>query len=304
MGTGVVYNPLVLPPSLMTDSLGSAQGLRPLGTLLSDSWSHFRRSLVPILIGAVIFGLILGLSQSFIGQRVTQKTGTALERLGFSQQEMQDLQRRIQAGDQAAMEEFTRKMQQVGGEQGEKLAGAMVSAYGSVLPVIGASALLIWLISLIASAYFLVLSLESGLTFQGALSKAPGLIIPFFLLSLWIMIRSFIWIPVIGIITAIILGPRFVLAPVLLAQEHKGVLESASLSFTKTQGYWGKIFGNIFVAALLAMVAVMVIGIVVGILGASSAGLLMPVFNMLATAFLMIFSVRLSQTILQHPRNT
>jgi len=273
----------------------------PLGTLLSDSWSSFRRALMPILIGAVIFGLILGISQSFLGQRVAQKTGSALEDLGFNQQDLQDLQQRIQAGDQAAVEEFQRKMQEVTGAQGEKLPGAVASMYGTLLPVMGASMLLMWVVSLIASAYFLVLSLEEGLTFQTALQRAPGLIIPLFLLSLWVMIRSFIWIPFIGIITAIILGPRFMLAPVLLAKEHKGVLESASLSYAKTQGYWGKIVGNGIVASLLAMVAIMVIGIIVSILGASTAVLVMPMLNMLVTAFLTIFVVKLSQTVLANP---
>ncbi len=274
----------------------------PLGQLLSDSWSSFRRALMPIVVGAVIFGLILGVAQSFVGQRMVQKTGSALEGLGFDQQQMQDLQRRIQEGDQAALEEFSQQMQQLGGEQGEAVSGALVSMYKGLLPAIGASMLIMWVISLIASAYFLLIALNDKLTFQAALTKTPGLIIPLFLLSLWIMIRSFIWIPLLGIILAIILGPRFVCAPVLLVRDRKGVLESASMSYAKTSGYWGKIFGNTFVAAVCAMIAVMVLGMVVGILGMRVSGILMPMVNMLSTAFITIFVVRLSSTVLSNAR--
>ncbi|MDO8469264.1 MAG: hypothetical protein Q7S29_05930 [Candidatus Peribacter sp.] len=274
----------------------------PLGQLLTDSWSSFRRALMPIVVGAVIFGLILGIGQSFIGQRIVQKTGSALEGLGFDQQQMEDLQRRIQAGDQAAMDEFAQKMQQLGGEQGDAVSGAVLSMYKGLLPSLGASMLIMWVISLIASAYFLLIALDGKLTFQAALARTPGLIIPLFLLSLWIMIRSFIWIPILGIILAIVLGPRFVCAPVLLVRDHKGILESASLSYAKTSGYWGKIFGNTFVAALCAMIAVMVLGIVVGILGMRVSGILMPMVNMLSTAFITIFVVRLSTTVLSNAK--
>lgn len=256
---------------------------------------------MPLVVGAVIFGLILGISQSFVGQRVVQKTGSALEGLGFNQQQLEDLQRRMQAGDQAAIDEFSQRMQQLGGAQGDKVSGAVLSMYKGLLPVLGASMLIMWVISLIASAYFLLVALNDKLTFQAALAGTPRLIIPLFLLSLWIMIRSFIWIPILGIILAIVLGPRFVLAPVLLARDHKGVLESASMSYAKTSGFWGKIFGNIFVAALCAMIALMVVGIVVGFLGVSVAAILMPMVNMLATAFLTIFVVKLALTILSNP---
>lgn len=256
---------------------------------------------MPIVVGAVVFGLLLGIGQSFIGQRVTQKAGSVFEGLGFDQQQMQDLQQRIQAGDQAAMNEFAQKMEQLGGAQGEAVSGAVLSMYKGLLPVIGASMLIMWLISLIASAYFLLIGLNDKLTFQSALARTPGLIIPLFLLSLWVLIRSFFWIPALGIILAIILGPRFILAPVFIVRDHKGVLESASMSYANTSGFWGKIFGNVFVAAIVILVAQMVLGFVLGFFGMRISGILMPMVQMLATAFLTIFVVKLAVTIQQNP---
>ncbi|OIO55514.1 hypothetical protein AUJ46_00920 [Candidatus Peregrinibacteria bacterium CG1_02_54_53] len=269
-----------------------------LGTLLTDSWGSFRRALTPILVGAVLFGLVMAIGQSFVGQRVAQKAGSVFENMGFDPQQMQELQQRIQMGDEAAMNELAQQMEKLGGSEGEAMAGAVGSMYTSLLPMLGASMLIMWVISLIASAYFLLIGLNDKITFQAARARTPGLIIPLFLLSLWVMIRSFIWIPIIGIIIAIILGPRFVCAPLLLVRDHKGVLESASMSYAKTRGFWGKIFGNIFVAALCAMIAFMVLGFVVGFFGMGAASILMPMVNMLATAFLTIFVVKLGTTIL------
>lgn len=50
------------------------------------------------------------------------------------------------------------------------------------------------------------------------------------------------------------------------------------------------------------MIAVMVLGMIISLLGYGIAGILMPMINMLATAFLTVFVVRLSTTILSNAR--
>ncbi|MDD3897218.1 MAG: hypothetical protein PHU04_05295 [Candidatus Peribacteraceae bacterium] len=276
----------------------------PLGTLLGDSWSSFRRVFVTLLVGAVVFGLLLGVGQSLVGQRVAQQADSTLGGLGIDMQQMQDLQQRMQAGDEAAFNEFAGAMQQFGGseEQQEMLTGAIFSMYKKLLPMMGVSMLLMCVISLIASAYFLLIALNEKVTFQEALAGAPRLIIPLFLLSLWIFLRTFMWIPFIGIITVIILGPRFALSPVLLVRDHKGVLESAKLSYEKTKGFWGKILGNMIVVSIVLFIAQLLAGFVLSLLGMRIAGLLLPVAQMLMTAFITIFIVKLALTVEQNPR--
>ena len=101
----------------------------------------------------------------------------------------------------------------------------------------------------------------------------------------------------IGLITLIILGPRFVLSPVLLVQEGKGVFDSAKISYKKTSGYWGKIFGNMFVAALIAIVVSVVLNMALILVPFSMV--LGAIVMQAITAFMVVFVTKLSLGILQ-----
>ncbi|MDD5751660.1 MAG: hypothetical protein PHS73_04040 [Candidatus Peribacteraceae bacterium] len=272
----------------------------PLGALLSGSWAQFRRGIVPIIIGAVVFGLLLGIGQSFMGRRVQESAGTAFQQFGIDLQEMQALQQRMEQGDEAAVEEFTQRMQDLQ-ERGPAFAAQGAGmVFARMAPYLGVSVLVSILISIIAGAYFLVLALDEKLDYSKAAKRGVGVILPLFLLWLWVVIRSFVWIPVLGIILAIILLPRFIVAPVLVVRDGKGVLESASRSYVLTRGYWGKIFGNGLVAGICACIAMLVVAFLLGIFGSAGA-MLLPVANMLATAFMTIFVVQLALTVEAHP---
>ncbi len=272
----------------------------PLGALLSGSWVQFRRGIVPIVIGAVVFGLILGIGQSFVGKGIQESAGSALQQFGIDAQELQALQKRMEQGDEAAVQEFTQRMQDL------QQRGPAVAAQGAGLvfarmaPFLGLSVLVSIIISIFAGAYFLLLALDEKLDYIKAAKGEIGVIIPLFLLWLWVLIRSFVWIPIIGFIFAFVLLPRFLTAPILLVRDRKGVLESATKSYEQTRGFWGKIVGNGIVAGICVFVAVFLVGIILGMFGSAGA-LLMPVVSMLATAFMTIFSVKLALTIQANP---
>lgn len=279
------------PPFFMTT---------PLGALLSSSWVQFRRGIVPIVIGAVVFGLLLGVGQSLLGKRVQQSAGTALQQFGIDVQEMQALQKRMEQGDEAAVQEFTQRMQDLQDRGPAVAAQGAGMIFARVAPFLGLSVLVSMIITILASAYFLVLALDEKLDYAKAAKGGVSVVVPLFLLWLWVVIRSFVWIPIIGFIFAFVLLPRFLTAPVLLVRDRKGVLESVSRSYEQTQGYWGKIVGNGFVAVICLFVAMFVVGMILAMFGAAGS-LLMPVASMLAAAFMLIFTVKLALTIQANP---
>src|SRR3990167_7365833 len=162
--------------------------------------------------------------------------------------------------------------------------------------------LLLWLVSIVifilSSTYYLLVALKQAKDFGALFKQSFQLFLPMLGLHVWVFLRTFAWVPFIGLITLIILGPRFVLSPVLLVQEGKGVFDSAKISYKKTSGYWGKIFGNMFVAGLLVALAIMVLSMALFITG-PLALLLIPILSQVMCAFLIVFMTKLSLGILQ-----
>jgi hypothetical protein len=288
----------------------------PLGSLLSQSWSQFRASLTPILIGAVVFGTVMAVMQMYVQQDVQRSAGTLMEGMGIDPVRMEELGRLAEAGDEAALQEMMAGLdtvtQQLEGmteeEQAAFMGRQLFGAFSDMLPALSVVVLLSMLVGIIAWTYFAVLALKGTLDPMMIARQTPGLIFPMIGLSIWVILRSFIWIPIIGIIPAVILLPRFVAAIVYLVRDGKGVLESARLSYGATAGYWGKIWSDWIVLGILLLVVAMVVNIVIGIVAALSHSLVgiwgTSVVQQLLSAFAILFSVKLALTIMENPRTT
>lgn len=292
-----------------TPSTQQASGPAPLGRLLSESFAYYKAHWQSLAVGAVIFGVVTGL----VGASVATHAGTAvmqgMDQMGIDTDRMQQLADRMEQGDEAAMDELEEMLagqfEGMSDEQiANRMAGPMRGMVGKVAPAFGAAALIGWIISMLAYAYYALVAVE-GKDVNGTFSRATRVMLPLFGLSLWTMLRTFIWIPVLGLIPAIILGPRFVAGPLLFLTEGKGVTASVSESYRRTRGYWGKIVGNVIVAALVGGLALAVANMVLGILLGALPLVLVVAAKIAAqflSAWMAVFSVRLSQTVLQHPR--
>lgn len=274
-----------------------------LGTLLQGSWSYCKSVKKPVLIASLIFGVLLFGMQTVI----SQKTNDTIEQRFGDIDQMQELVERIEAGDEAALQEMMMQMGMMGegGEiDPEKMEDIAIEMMGSVLPLFGAFFFGMMLLTLVSSVFYLVLALEGSQDVIVTARKVPSLILPLLGVWIWSFLRSFAWIPFIGVILAIIIGPRFVMSSVILVKEQKGVMESVRLSYERSRGYWGKIVGNCIVSALVVMIAVMVLSIAIGMIGTMSmvaAGIAGATLQSASTAFATIFIVRLSNTIMSNP---
>lgn len=152
---------------------------------------------------------------------------------------------------------------------------------------------------IVASITPVVIAVEKTPFALRAIKRSCTFMVRSILLSLWICLRSFVWVSIIGvvliflqpaqqgmallgwllvaggIVAAIALMPRFWFALILLLRDNKPVLVCASESFRKTGGYWGKIFGN-----LLLLTAVFFgVSAAVFIVGAALAGIVFFVYS-------------------------
>ncbi len=280
-------------------------GPTPLGQLLSESFSYYKAHFVTLAVGAVIFGVLLGLLGAYSASKVAGTMDDVMGGMGLDMQKMEELSARMEAGDEAAVAELeTLIAGGVGNMKPEQMGMQMMSSFKRVMPFVGLTGLLSLLLSFVAHAFYVLVAVE-GKDVSGTFSRAKSVWLPLIGVSLWSFLRSFAWIPLIGIIPAIILGPRFVAAPLIYLTEGKGVMASVSSSYARTRGYWPKIIGNIIVAALIMIVASIVVGIVLGMVLPMMSPVTIvvkQVVSQIMMAFVVVFVVRLSHTVLQNPR--
>ena len=139
-----------------------------------------------------------------------------------------------------------------------------------------------------------------------ALRHAVRLLLPLMGVNIWSVLRSFAWIPLLGLIPAIILGPRFFLSSLILIQEHKGIRESVRESYRRTKGYWWKIFGNTLIVPFCMWLGLLFMFRFTFFLSTMTGSLYSLVITLhVATQFILAYGIiylaRLGLSILQHP---
>ncbi len=266
-----------------------------LSPLLSRSWQVFQKRLVPIVVIAVVLGGIMGIAQTRMAKTVSGSIAQISQNMNADK--LKELTTRMQNGDQAAQQEFTQLMQQglANGKAG-LLFGSMAKAFtGSIILAV---------LFGVVSQILLLLLVVSDASAMEALRKTPSIIFPLLGLHIWIFLRTFLWIPIIGIIPAIILGPRFIASPVILVTEGKGVMQSASESYARTAGLWGKIVGNMIVAALCAGLVSWAASLVLGLFLGSLMSYLSPIISSLTSSYTFVFGTILGLALARHVAHT
>jgi len=130
-------------------------------TLLQKSWTYFAGHIKPILIAAVVFGIILHFAQASLAHKTM---GSMEDRLGsLDTVKMEELSERIENGDEQAFQEM---MMELGvlGESGEiyeeKMQGMAVEFMTKLLPSIGVFTIVMMVLSLISFTYFSILAVD------------------------------------------------------------------------------------------------------------------------------------------------
>lgn len=274
----------------MTDSFG---------TLFKASLSSFKAHFVTIAAGAVIFGgLMYGSQLLFQNQASSVGMGNPMMNMDYEQ-----LEEIAESGDVDAMAEFMEQSGMAGmlddsGMPTQQMEDMSMAFVRDLLPLLAAFMLVNILLSVIAGTYYLLIGTGANV------SLTPKYLLPVLGLWVWMFIRSFAWIPFIGVIFAIVILPRLMLAPVILVKEGKGVFASVRESNERSRGYWGKIVGNILLAIICVWFVMAIVGVVSSMVSMQVYIGAIQLVNQLATAFLTIFAVRLAETVMANPLQT
>lgn len=145
----------------------------------------------------------------------------------------------------------------------------MGTAGAIVLPALALGTLLSFIHFIAALLYFSIGTMEDAGTGK-TLRRSLVLLIPMFGLSIWAFFRSKAWLALLaivvhvigkagdfyignlsfwlliaGVLAFFILMPRFMLSPVFLIREKKGISEAAQASFERTEQSWKMILLNV-----------------------------------------------------------
>ncbi len=102
----------------------------------------------------------------------------------------------------------------------------------------------------IAAVFFLLLFTGGSQSAYESARRLPGAVISMISLLFWVLLRSLIWIPIVGPALAIYMLPRLMLAPIFLASGEAGVRESVRLSMKRTSGHWLSVFVKLLLIGL------------------------------------------------------
>lgn len=297
--------------------------LQPLGALLTSALAFVKQYQKPVLMGIVFFGTLYTLIGGTVMHRTASGVDEMMQEIGMDTQKMQELTQRIQNGDEDAVTEMQELLTNSVGSMDHGISNAMKhQMIGRFAPLIGISGLIGGIIAVFAHAYFLLFALSPTQDAMAILRRTPKLFFPLLCVWMWMVLRSFIWVPIVVIIfpviglflfwisiipviiVSIILFPRFFLAPVILLKEKKGIMESVSVSYERTSGYWGKIVGNCIVAGLCVAFTGLVAGMVAGIVSmiVPIAGIwLQELIKVALSVYMVVFGVHLATTLMAHP---
>jgi hypothetical protein len=264
--------------------------------LIRETFSSCRRNWVPILFAALIMGTVSFFAQKALQSKADFAVREGLMGVGIPPERYEDLNKRMEEGDDNAFNEMLEELNRVAGEldamgEQELQAFAMTQQYritGKILPVFGIFTILWFFIGLVSYSFFLILSVHPRSEPLLVVRETAAKIIPLLGLSLWIMLRSFLWIPVIGIVIAFFLMPRFLFSGVILLQEEVGVLESARRSYERTRGHWLAIIGTLL-ALTICLWVILLGAYFVSFFTGPLAGLLMAVCGQLVVGFVTVF---------------
>lgn len=166
---------------------------------------------------------------------------------------------------------------------------AMVIAYiAGIAPWSSLSFALIGAIFFVAGTFFLTLAVAGRQSAYEVSKRLPKSIFSMIGLCFWVLVRSFIWIPFIGLLIAVYMLPRLSLSPVLFIGGANGIMKSAGASMLRTRGKWFTVFVSFLGAAAVGILILWVGLSVVSVLAifSSKAAWLLWMFSLFfAVAF-------------------
>ena len=251
---------------------------------LKEAFGFCVKFKVPVLIGAVVFALLTTAVQ--IGAQ--SNLGLPAGSLDDVAKKLEHLSGKIEEGDPAAIDEAMGELGMIA-KDGQINPTAMMFS-PQIAGTLGIVTLIMVLLFLIMNAYFLILPIEEISSATTAFKRAFKIFLPLLGVGIWAMLRSFVWIPIIGFIFLIYYAPRMIFSGVIYLKEKKGISESVRVSMERTKGKWLVIVLNFIGLVVVSFILLIIASAVLAVTGPISS-FLSSVLSNIFVAFWSAFTV-------------
>lgn len=290
-------------------------------SVLRQSWHTFHGALKHIIVLSLVLGAVYTLGVHSVSRSLEYDAENVVRSFGIDEERFAELSLRMEEGDEKATQELMQEVKDVQ-DRYEHMTEAEREAYveEQVLQAFEKLAPRFFLFGIIVFLLFVAGMTYSLLTYEGHHSHAidifrhsATLFLPMTALFIWMFIRSFVWVGLLGLlpgmekllplsgalagIALLITGPPLLLAPVFFVRQGEGVRRAVSASLQYSRGHWLPIM----VHSLLLLICVYVLQVIAGtglsVLEPYAGGAAVyssGVLQQLTIAFLAAFLLRLS----------
>ncbi len=274
----------------------------PLSQLLQNSWTFFTARFRLIALGALAFTIVSAAAYAFFVRQLDSRIDAIIASNGIEQAELQE-------GvttwfNTMSMAEIIQKVEQhqsasdstMPEDKQARIDDAVMRYLLVAGPLFFLSMFVNFTIGFVASVFFLMLAVQGGGNAYEMSRRLTSVLPKVIAVFLWSLLRSFVWVPFIGIAAGIWLLPRFLFAPVIMLKTGRGVFSSVSMSYACSRGYWLTIVCNLFVLAMILLLAAWILATLTAIVGLFEGKLSAVIWMFgaqILTAFGMIFIARM-----------
>lgn len=214
-----------------------------------------------VFIAIICFAMIMAVASATAERRTADVETQLAEVLSMSTSDLRtEVEQQIQALGNLPFAEFVATIEN---RYGDWTIGAEVPALDAenvgityalrVTPMIMGVLVFHLFVLFVAVTFFLLLFTAGPENSYETLHRLPMAVFRMIGLSVWLLVRSWIWLPFIGPFVAAYRIPRLVLAPVILARGTTGVFQSLRESLRQTKGKWARMVVRMIAVAVAAL---------------------------------------------------
>ena len=295
-------------------------------SILGHSWRTFRAALRYLIVMALVLSVFYVLGVQTLSQSLEYDAETIVRSFGIDQNRFTELSQRIEEGDQEATLELMQEVNAVAmryehmtpEEQEAYVEEQVLLAFEKLAPRYFLYGFMVLLLSIAGMTYSLLAYTQNHGHVLDIFRHSIALFLPMVGLSIWVWLRSFTWVSVVGLlpglepflpfgvavsaVALLVFAPLLLISPVILVQQGS-IRKAVSTSLQRSKGRCVKLALYTVCVFILVCVVHLVAGMGLAVLEAHSNAVAVfgsGVLQQLSIAFIGAYLLQLSTWLPTH----